>query len=317
MSKYILFDNQEKYKFLESCFDGAFFSPKTKKKFLSWLKGILIAFFHTNREDTIVCWFDFQAVLLFYLSLFCGKRRIICLNILLKPKKSLKNKLVRILYKIALSSKNFEATITSLEYGKLINRDVFRTEFNYVLLHDVYHDYYESPKLRHLPIQDTVFCGGRNGRDWNFIIQVAQKTPMIKYVLAMPATVYENYKTYAIENVRFLVDVPYDDFIEELCKSNIVCLPLDTEAPAGLIVLFQAAANEKLIIATNTATTREYIHKDNGVLLASKVDDWIESIQYYMTNKKVASLKAKKMKEYLKKECSEQIFINTIKEMIK
>ena len=42
-------------------------------------------------------------------------------------------------------------------------------------------------------------------------------------------------------------------------------MPLDTEAPAGLIALFQAATYGKMVITTDTVTTREYFSGDRGV----------------------------------------------------
>ena len=43
-----------------------------------------------------------------------------------------------------------------------------------------------------------------------------------------------------------------------MCQSSLVVMPLDTEAPAGLIAFFQAAANGRMSITSDTVTTREY-----------------------------------------------------------
>ena len=172
MGKYILFDNNDDYDFLLSDFDGAFYSPERKSKIVSWLNGAYVALKGTKRDDTIVCWYDFQAVILFWLSKLFSRRNIICLNILLKPKNTIKNKFVTFLYKSALKSDNFNATISSCEYGSLLNKKFGRV-FHYSLLYDVYHAYYEVKMLDEVVEPKSVFCGGRNGRDWNFLFSLA------------------------------------------------------------------------------------------------------------------------------------------------
>jgi hypothetical protein len=93
-------------------------------------------------------------------------------------------------------------------------------------------------------------------------------------------------------------------------------LPLDTEAPAGLIVMFQAAANHKMVITTKTVTTEEYINKDRGVLLENFIVDWSKTIEYYLNNEVETTTKAECLYYYLKTECSEDKFIEGIKSML-
>lgn len=63
--------------------------------------------------DTIICWYDFMAVLCWWLCKIRFKRRkIITVNILLKDKNT-KNKLAKILYKPVLKSKYVQATVTT------------------------------------------------------------------------------------------------------------------------------------------------------------------------------------------------------------
>ena len=56
----------------------------------------------SQKGDTLVCWYDFQAVICFLMCKLLEKQmKIVCINLLLKDKASLKNKLVAILYKFA------------------------------------------------------------------------------------------------------------------------------------------------------------------------------------------------------------------------
>ena len=116
-------------------------------------------------------------------------------------------------------------------------------------------------------------------------------------------------------NVRY--DIPYDDFMNELCSSAVVCLPLDTEAPAGLIAMFQAAANLKPIITTRTVTTSEYIDEERGVVIPNDLTLWTKAIMEYLDNGLLARRNAMTMKEYLAKTCSEELFVKGIVSMLK
>jgi hypothetical protein len=97
----------------------------------------------SNNGDTIIVWYDFQAVLCFLIcKMLFLKRNIVCLNILLKDKPTIKNKLVSLLYKGALLSNNFKASVTSEAYGIWLNKKL-GINVEYTLLHDVYHKSYE------------------------------------------------------------------------------------------------------------------------------------------------------------------------------
>ena len=160
---YLLFDNpgdKGKVSFISQMIHGEvneIYSPKSKRLIVGWLKGCKYALEVSHSYDTIVCWYDFQAILCYWLCRFTFKRRkIVCVNLLLKDKDSFKNKIVAWLYKKALKSKHFVASITSVEYGKHlknrlgIDKDLF-------LLHDVFHgDYKSTPPWMFALIQFSV-----------------------------------------------------------------------------------------------------------------------------------------------------------------
>lgn len=123
--------------------------------------------------DTIICWYDFMAVLCWWLcKVQFKKRKIIVVNILLKDKNTAKNKLAKMLYKPVLKSKDVQATVTSRKYGEHLN-EMLGIQREYVLLHDIYHGGY-SIDYKGDVIPNTVFCGGRNGRDWDFLIEMRE-----------------------------------------------------------------------------------------------------------------------------------------------
>lgn len=291
------------------------YSPKENKLVLGWIKGCISVLRQSYRNDTIVCWYDFQAVLCYWLAkLSFRQRKIVCINLLLKDKASVKNKAVAWLYKKALKSKHFVASITSVEYGKHlknrlgIDKDLF-------LLHDVFHeDYKVNASLDVCP--NTVFCGGRNGRDWKFMIEVAKVMPHVLFHLVMPKVTYDEYQHELPSNVVAKYNLSMNDFMKEMCSCEIVALPLDTEAPAGLIVLFQSAANMKYIITTDTMTTREYLSDGRGCLLPNDVEVWKKAINEKLGNVKSNIIASEKLLNFLESECSERKFVEGVETMI-
>ena len=319
---YLLFDNpndKKKVSFITATFSSEVketYSPKRYKLIVGWLLGCLKVLKLSQKDDTIVCWYDFQAVLCYWLAkISFNQRKFVCINLLLKDKASMKNKVVTWLYKKALKSKHFVASVTSEEYGihlkkRLgINKELF-------LLHDVFHeDYKVNASLDVCP--NTVFCGGRNGRDWKFMIEVAKAMPHVQFHLVMPKVTYDEYQHELPSNVVAKYNLSMDDFMKEMCSCEIVALPLDTEAPAGLIVLFQAAANMKYIITTDTMTTREYLSDGRGCLLPNDVDVWKKVITERIGNEKGNKEASAKLLNFLQTECSEEKFVDGVEFMIK
>lgn len=290
-------------------------SPKCSRLIVGWLKGCLSALSQSCRNDTIICWYDFQAVLCYWLAkLSFRQRKLVLINLLLKDKASTKNKVVAWLYKKALKSKHFVASVTSVEYGKhLKNRLGIDKEL--FLLHDVFQENYKINGCMDVH-PNTVFCGGRNGRDWKFMIEVAKVMPHVLFHLVMPKVTYDEYQHELPSNVVAKYNLSMNDFLKEMCSCELVALPLDTEAPAGLIVLFQAAANMKYIITTDTMTTREYLSDGRGCLLPNDVEVWKKAINEKLGNVKSNIIASEKLLNFLESECSERKFVEGVETMI-
>lgn len=264
--------------------------------------------------DMIICWYDFMAVICWWLCKVQFKnRKIIALNILLKDKATAKNKLAKLLYKPVLKSKNVKATVTSQKYGEHLN-EILGVQKQYTLLHDIYHDGYSIDCNAVIP--NTVFCGGRNGRDWDLLIKIAQAIPEVTFNCVMPKDKFEQYKENFGKNMVVKSDIPEREFLEFMCQSQLVVMPLDTEAPAGLIAFYQATANGKMSITSDTVTTQEYFVNGRGALCKEDVEDWKNKIQYYLQNKEEADICAVKLKKFLESECSEKKYAKTLWEML-
>ena len=269
----------------------------------------------TKDNDIIICWYDFMGVICWWLSRIHRKKNRICIiNILLKDKKTIKNKIAKYLYKKALAAPNTRASVTSDAYGEWLN-GILSMKRSYPVIHDVYHGNYTiSDEVE--CVGNTVFCGGRNGRDWDFLFSLAKHIPDVKFSLIMPSKDYKRYRNAKLSNVFVQTDVDNSVFLRTICRSRIVLLPLDTQAPAGLIVLFQAGANSKPVIATETVTTREYLREDRGILCSNDIDEWKNNIYRLLRDKMYGDQMGKNLKIFLEVYCSETSFLNGIEGLV-
>ena len=294
------------------------FSKDYKQRVLRYLSGSIPAVRKSKRGDTIVCWYDVQAVLCWWIChLLRLKRNIVCINILLKQKATVKNRLVSFLYKRAFLSPNFKATVTSRPYGEWLNGKL-GIDVKYTLLHDVYHDYYEIPQYAESE-KDIVFCGGCYGRDWPLMLEIVKATPEVKFYMVMMSEMRRRHFGTMGDadfppNVKVLTDIPYQQFMRCLCQSKMVCMPIDCESPQGLIVMFEAAANGKMILTSDTPTTQEYF--DESQRMGKDVNQWRDAILLYLSHEEERREKATKFRDFLKEECNETMFAATVKTLV-
>ena len=295
-------------------------SPASSRKPLVWLRGAWRAVNMTNADDLLLCYLDIQAVLCHWISrLTFRRRRIVAINILLKDKPTAKNRIVSQLYKSALSSPDFHATVTSPEYGDWLNNK-FNRQFTYYHLPDLYvYDNIYTSFDNSTPEIPTIFCGGHNGRDWNKMIAIAREMPGTKFKFILPTSAWESIHTRFPANVTAMHDIPYDKFISEMASSSLVSLPLDTEAPAGLIVMFQAAALGKPVVTSDTVTTRAYISPDMAdAALVESADpaDWATVINDMLAKKTSPDSTSPRLIDRLKKDCNRHVYTRHLENLI-
>ena len=292
------------------------YSPVSRYKCISWIMGAVKAIQKSSSGDRLIFWYDFQGVICFWICrLFLLRRNMILLNLLLKNKPTLRNKLVSRLYKPALQSSRVRATVTSLEYGRKLNKQL-QVIVSYTLLRDVY-PFAEKEESEWKDCGNTVFCGGNNGRDWNLSIQIAGGMPEVRFVFVMPRAVMKSIPKGSLPgNIHLFCDIALDEFNRLLQESSIVMLPLDTDAPAGLIVLFQAASQQKLVVATSTPVTKEYLDQESGVLCKHDSEQYRKEISFYLRHPDMARSKGKALHDRLKSECSKDIYTNHLYNLV-
>lgn len=290
------------------------FPPRRpRRKEIQWLTGVLKVLRLSGRGDRIAFVFDFQAVLAWWICrLFRLRRSFICINLLLDQKRTFRNRFVSAMYRKALPAGNFKATVTSVEYGEWLNARL-GIDVPYTLLRDVFIPTASVPAPA--PASD-VFCGGRNGRDWDFMLELAAALPDVSFTLVIPDALAGTFRQRKTDNVRLLGNLSESDFEAHLAAASVVCLPVTKQAPCGLLVLFQAASRLKPVLTTDTVTTRAYCSEGRGILLPRDTGKWAGAIRQYLEHPAQAEETALKMRDFLLKECSPRQYVSTLDNLL-
>lgn len=322
MDYYLLFDQEGKY--LE--FVGelsayplkAIKSPARGGKLKRWTLGCLRALRASRRGDAVVCWFDFQAVMLFWMCRLTMRRReIFAINIMLKERRSPRNRVAALLYRPALTSRCFHASVTSPGYGQWLNRRL-GVEVEYSLVRDVMLSFYLTlrPDGAKAAEPRTVFSGGHNGRDWPFMLRLAEAMPDARFHFVAGGDVCKRLEPLCPANVTLEHDISAADFAARLCGCQVLCQAVDTEAPSGLITLFQAAAYGKPVFMTRTATSSAYVTPERGYPLPRDIEAWKAALNQAFARPEEMALRAERMREFVAAECSEEKFVAQLDQMI-
>lgn len=263
---------------LECDVDG---SKRGKYRKFYWFLLALRTVLRSKKDDVIVCWLDFHGVLCFLFSkLLFRRRKILAINILLKKKNTLANKFNQLLYQCAFSSKDFYFTYTSKYMDYVGMERSYLLPDTYVDRNNLFEEYKDCGR--------KVFVGGNNGRDWNLAYNVAKILSDVEFCFVMPKCEKErNHPNLA--NVEEYYGITYTEYLNCVKKCSVVFLPLKTEAPAGLIVLYESAMKCKALIMTDTPVSRDYITNDvTGILVeAGNISICVENLNKVLNDKTI------------------------------
>jgi glycosyltransferase involved in cell wall biosynthesis len=282
------------------------------KLHFGYLKLVVNCLFKSKKGDVIICLLDVMALYFFLFSkLTFKKREIIVINIMLNNQNDFITKTKLQLFKLMLKSTHVHPTVTSNNL-KEHYRDLFDLpEREFHLLHDCYGKLGKYKK----PYQDGanyVFCGGTNGRDWKSLLKIAELVPDVKFVIVGPKK--DTLGNHSLSNIEYYYDIPFQKFQELIEHSSLLALPLTTEAPAGLIVLFTAGLMSKPIITSDNATTREYItNNENGILVSiGDYKDFAKQVSKLITNTNKQRFFGERLNERIEELGSPDVFVDKI-----
>jgi glycosyltransferase involved in cell wall biosynthesis len=114
--------------------------------------------------------------------------------------------------------------------------------------------------------ENYVVAAGRVFRDYRTVVEAVRGTPF-KLIIVGGAGVRREFAEDG--QVQVLEEIPNEEFMAVVRRAAAVVVPLmDRRISAGQTVVLQAMAMGKLVIATNTAGTEDYIdHMVDGVLV--------------------------------------------------
>ncbi len=295
------------------------FSPQFKQKYLTWIVGSWRIMRKSRKGDIILTVYDFQGVLCYWIGLLTFRRRkTLGINILLKQKKSIRNKIASFMYKRALKSEWFFTTATTDQYGKWIAKHLNISTAIPTLRDVMYDSYLADAKKIGSTDEEYIFSGGRNGRDWNFLINLAKTLPNVLFKVSAPGKVKKIFDSdrHLPKNIEWHCDISSDEFNKLLSGASIVALPLDTEAPAGLIVIFQSAAFNKPLIVSKTISTQDYIPANGGFILNKDISMWEKAITTLLQDKAMSNHMANNLHNHIVENCNEQKYVATIERLL-
>jgi len=216
------------------------------------LKGLL----RSRKGDILICFLDVMGLYLFLISrLLFKKREIVAVNIMFNEGQDFLTSVKKILFRAMLKNRHVYPTVTSSELPVTYRRIFGMPGKKFFTVNDCYGN---LGKTGFSPSDGNyVFSGGINGRDWKTLVTAAGLLPDIRFIMVGPRR--DSLGSNIPSNIEYYYNLPYNEFRRLMLASGIIALPLNTEAPAGLIVLFTAGLMHKPVVSTNNITMREYI----------------------------------------------------------
>lgn len=219
-----------------------------------------------------------------FIRLFHKKNTVVCLNMMDNLNGSkIKGALYRYTSHVMYYSVNNRYLIDT--YSKLYNLP----KENFFVLPDCISNWGKEILKKNETITDGdyIFSGGSSYRDWDLLIDTAERLPQYKFVCVSRKSHFPNRNV--PRNLTVFFDLKEDEFQQKLKNSKIVFIPINIETQGGQIVIFEAALYHKPVITTDTIAISQYIKNgENGLLIGFKdVDSATSAVTRLMEDSKL------------------------------
>lgn len=306
--------------------DKNYNSEDYKKKFgrlIYWRKYIKLSkdVIKNTRENDVIVALTFTLGLI--ISILCKvarkERKVIALNCIAYDNSKLD--FVKIpLFRMVFLQNNLVSTVNAKEYiEKFDNKFDLQGKKVFHLLSDPYNERLLDNKniIRNDINELYCFAGGEANRDWNMLINVANRNPNINFKITAREYMW-NKNTIIPKNVEVKFDEPMDNFISKIINADIIIVPLLDDMVAGLTVFIQAIAMKKFVLVTDIPATRNYIPEDcRDILIEIKGEDELsKKINYYRNNIDEKNRIIDRLYNYLITNFSAECYVKRILEIV-
>ena len=165
---------------------------------------------------------------------------------------------------------------------------------------------------------EGIFAGGASARDWETLLRCAENTSEFKYHICARETDWPT--KMKLPNVNVAFNLPKNEFDRLLINSKMVVLPVNSDVTAGLLVLFEAVKNNKLIVCTDTKSIRKFIPEKYAEIILYEMFNEKEMEQKIRVLMAMPKAEAKKLlsdlKKYLYENYSTDAYMNKFESWI-
>lgn len=261
------------YQVLQNAFDIKVVYKQTSTTMPIYIKDIWLYALKANlsakKEETIFSWGGPLGAWAWLFGKILGlKRKYISQNLIYYGGSGLKGRTITWLYRKALHSNNFIATVNAPGlvdyYAKLFNcpKNHFAVIYDSMYLKPT-----EEKMLSNKTDGGYVFFGGSAARDVPTFLKLVEAMPDVRFMAVITSKMVTPEMS-KCKNLDVLCDIPEEEFYSRLCNATVCCIPLGSKAPCGLYTMQKAIMLHTPIVSTDTYGMRTIVPDDTcGYLL--------------------------------------------------
>jgi len=253
-----------------------------------------------------------QMIALFKKLLNIKSTRQIILELMLDEEvQTIKWKIKRMIQKFIFSSMDI-IFVSSTREVKTYSRRFNLPENQFKFLH--FHTNITEPRIIQRP-NSYILSAGRTGRDYHTLAEAVRGLPVEVVFICDSKSI----KGVSLpENVKLFINIPREQYLELIKNCRFVVVPLEKRVKStGQVVILEAMAFGKPVIATDTVGTMDYItHKQTGMLVSSKDSVSLKNaILELLNNQSLQNTISVNAFKFIKEDCTFERYVTNILEV--